>query len=92
MGAKPVFVDIDYETYNIDPNKIEKAITDKTKAIMPVHLYGQPADMDPINQTADDHGLVVIEDQHKPMELLTMEKRQVAWVIWGVSVFIPRKT
>jgi perosamine synthetase len=62
VGAKPVFVDIDHDTYNIDPFMIEKAITDKTKAIMPVHLYGQPADMDPINQTADDNGLVVIED------------------------------
>ena len=62
VGAKPVFVDIDYETYNIDPANIEKAVTDKTKAIMPVHLYGQPADMDPINQTAHDHGLNVIED------------------------------
>jgi dTDP-4-amino-4,6-dideoxygalactose transaminase len=62
VGAKPVFVDIDYDTYNIDSSKIEKAVNDKTKAIMPVHLYGQPADMDPINQTAHDHGLKVIED------------------------------
>ncbi len=62
VGAKPVFVDIDHDTYNIDPEKIEKAVTDKTKAIMPVHLYGQPADMDPINSKAKDHGLTVIED------------------------------
>lgn len=62
VGAKPVFVDIDPKTYNINPEKIEEAITDKTKAIMPVHLYGQPADMDPINEIAKDHGLKVIED------------------------------
>ncbi len=62
VGAKPVFVDIDKKTYNIDPSKIEEAITENTKAIMPVHLYGQPADMDPINKTANNHGLTVIED------------------------------
>jgi dTDP-4-amino-4,6-dideoxygalactose transaminase len=62
VGAKPVFVDIDPKTYNINPEKIEEAVTDKTKAIMPVHLYGQPADMDPINKIAKDHNLKVIED------------------------------
>jgi dTDP-4-amino-4,6-dideoxygalactose transaminase len=62
VGAKPVFVDVNPETYNIDPEKIAEAITDKTKAIMPVHLYGQPADMDPIREIADDNDLKVIED------------------------------
>jgi Predicted pyridoxal phosphate-dependent enzyme apparently involved in regulation of cell wall biogenesis len=61
-GGKPVFVDIDHKTYNINPEKIEEAITDKTKAIMPVHLYGQPADMDQICKIAEDHDLKVIED------------------------------
>ncbi|RUA15816.1 MAG: erythromycin biosynthesis sensory transduction protein eryC1 [Clostridia bacterium] len=61
-GATPVFVDIDPVTYNIDPTLIEAAITPRTKAIMPVHLYGQPADMDAINAIARQHGLVVIED------------------------------
>jgi perosamine synthetase len=61
-GGKPVFVDIDPKTYNINPEKIEEAITDKTKAILPVHLYGQPADMDQICKIAEDHDLKVIED------------------------------
>lgn len=62
VGAKPVFVDIDEKTYNIDPEKLEAAITDKTKAIIPVHLYGQAADMDRINEIAKKHNLYVIED------------------------------
>ncbi len=62
LGAVPVFVDIDPETYNIDPSKIEAAITPRTKAIMPVSLYGQCADFDPINVIAAKHGLAVIED------------------------------
>ena len=62
VGAKPVFVDIDRDTFNIDPAKIEAAITPKTKAIIPVHLYGQPCDMDPIMDIAKRHNLFVIED------------------------------
>jgi dTDP-4-amino-4,6-dideoxygalactose transaminase len=61
-GAVPVFVDIDPVTFNIDVKKIEAAITQKTKAIIPVHLYGQPADMAPLMETAKKHGLRVIED------------------------------
>jgi len=61
-GATPVFVDSDYETWNIDPTKIENVITEKTKAIIPVHLYGHPADMDPINEIAKKYNLKVIED------------------------------
>jgi dTDP-4-amino-4,6-dideoxygalactose transaminase len=61
-GAKPVLVDIDPLTYNMDPARIEAAITPRTKAILPVHLFGQPADMDPILEIARRHGLIVIED------------------------------
>lgn len=62
VGAKPSFVDINPETYNIDPSKIEKAITKKTKAIIVVDLYGQPADFDEINKIANKYNLLVIED------------------------------
>jgi dTDP-4-amino-4,6-dideoxygalactose transaminase len=61
-GARPVFVDIDAATYTMDPARVEAAITPRTKAIIPVHLYGQPADMDPILAVAARHGLPVIED------------------------------
>lgn len=62
VGAKPIFVEPDIKTFNIDSDKIEEAITDKTKAIMPVHLYGQPCDMDTIIEIAKKHNLYIIED------------------------------
>ena len=67
VGATPVFVDIDPVSYNMDVLKMEEKITEKTKAIIPVHLYGQPVDMDPLNEIAKRHGLWVIEDAaHSP--------------------------
>ncbi len=62
VGAIPVFVDVNKDTYNIDVTKIEEKITDKTKAIMPVHIFGLPCDMDKINEIAKKHHLYVIED------------------------------
>ncbi|MEW4282275.1 DegT/DnrJ/EryC1/StrS family aminotransferase [Priestia koreensis] len=62
VGATPVFVDVDPITYNLDPKKLEKAITSATKAIIPVHLFGQPAEMDDIVEIAKKHQLYVIED------------------------------
>lgn len=67
VGATPVFVDIDPATYNIDPNLIEAAITERTKAILPVHLYGQAADMDPIVDIARRYDLKIIEDVAQAM-------------------------
>jgi dTDP-4-amino-4,6-dideoxygalactose transaminase len=62
VGAKPVFVDIDPDSYTLDPELVEQAITPRTKAILPVHLYGQAADMVPLVRLAQTHGLIVIED------------------------------
>lgn len=62
LGAKPVLVDIDPKTFNIDTNKVEVAVTERTKAIIPVHLYGQPVDWSGIKTIADKHNLIVIED------------------------------
>jgi dTDP-4-amino-4,6-dideoxygalactose transaminase len=61
-GARPVFVDIDPETYNLDPALVARQITPRTRAVMPVHLFGQAAEMEPLWQLADEHGLPIIED------------------------------
>lgn len=62
LGATPVFVDIDSQTFNIDPDRVKAAVNARTRAIVPVHLYGQPADMDPLVDIAERHGLWLIED------------------------------
>jgi len=91
LGAIPVFVDIDPRTYNIDPNKIEAAITPKTKAIMPVSLYGQCADMDAINAIANIHGLPVIEDGAQSFGATYKGKKSCALSTIGSSSFFPSK-
>jgi perosamine synthetase len=62
VGATPIFADIELETYTIDPEQVKQAIGRKTKAVIPIHLYGYPADMDSVNEIADKHGLYVIDD------------------------------
>lgn len=90
-GATPVFVDIDEKTYNIDVSKIEKAITKKTKAILPVHLYGHPADMDPIMNIAKKHKLKVIEDCAQAHGALYKNKKVGGFGNAGCFSFYPTK-
>lgn len=91
LGAKPVFVDIDPATFNIDPSKIEAAITPKTKAIMPVHLYGQCAEMDPILAIARKHNLPVIEDAAQAIGSEYKGKRAGSMGTVGCFSFFPSK-
>jgi UDP-2-acetamido-2-deoxy-ribo-hexuluronate aminotransferase len=90
-GAKPVFVDIDPLTYNIDPEKIEAAITERTKAIMPVSLYGQCADFDAINTIATRHGLPVIEDGAQSFGATYKGRRSCGLSTIGSTSFFPSK-
>jgi dTDP-4-amino-4,6-dideoxygalactose transaminase len=90
-GAKTVFVDINPETYTMDVNAIEKAITKNTKAIIPVHLYGQPADMDPILEVAKKHNLVVIEDAAQAHRAEYKGKRVGSLGDMGCFSFYPGK-
>ena len=89
--AKPVFVDIDPKTYNIDVAQIEAAITDKTKAIMPVHLFGQMADMDPIMAVAKKHGIAVIEDAAQSITSVYKGRKAGSIGTAGCFSFFPSK-
>ena len=91
VGAKPVFVDIDPVTFNIDPHGIEDKITPRTKAIMPVHLFGQCADMDPILKTAQKHGLAVIEDAAQAIGSEYKGRRAGSMGTVGCYSFFPSK-
>jgi len=91
LGAKPVFIDIDPRTYNIDPAKIEVAITTKTKAIMPVSLYGQCADFDPINAIAEQYGIPVIEDAAQSFGATYKGKKSCNLSTIGCTSFFPSK-
>jgi UDP-2-acetamido-2-deoxy-ribo-hexuluronate aminotransferase len=91
LGAKPVFVDIDPHVYNIAPSRIEAAITANTKAIMPVSLYGQCADMDAINDIADEHGLTVIEDGAQSFGASYKGRRSCGLSTIGSTSFFPSK-
>lgn len=91
LGAKPVFVDIDPKTYNIDINKIKDAITSKTKVIIPVHLYGQPADMDEILDYGNKYKIVVIEDAAQAIGAKYKGKMVGTMGLTGCFSFFPTK-
>ncbi len=90
-GATPVFVDIEPETYNINPSLIAKAITPRTKAIMPVHLFGQMADMDPIMDIASEHKLQVIEDAAQSISATYRGRKAGSIGTIGCFSFFPSK-
>lgn len=91
LGATPVFVDIDPATYNINSSHIEAKVTKKTRAIVPVHLYGQTADLDPIMQVAEKHGLVVIEDAAQAIGAEYKVRRAGSIGHYGCFSFFPSK-
>jgi len=91
LGAKPVFVDIDPQTYNIDPEKISSAITDNTKLILPVSLYGQCADMDAINTIAKQHNLPVLEDGAQSFGATYKGRKSCNLSTVGCTSFFPSK-
>ncbi|NVL90631.1 MAG: DegT/DnrJ/EryC1/StrS family aminotransferase [Desulfobacterales bacterium] len=91
VGATPVFVDIREDTYNIDPQAISDKITERTKAIIPVHLYGQCCDMDPILELAQVHDLVVIEDAAQAIGAEYKDKRAGSMGDMGCFSFFPSK-
>lgn len=90
-GATPVFVDIDPRTYNIDPERIERAITPRTKAIIPVHLFGQVCDMDPILEIAERHKLFVIEDAAQAISATYKGRKAGSMGTVGCFSFFPSK-
>tara|TARA_Y100000588_G_scaffold21360_2_gene21547 strand:+ start:4865 stop:5968 length:1104 start_codon:yes stop_codon:yes gene_type:complete len=91
LGAKPVFVDIRPDTWNMDPELLEDAITERTRAIIPVGIYGQPPDMDSINEIAQRHNLTVIEDAAQSFGAIYKGKRSCALSAIGCTSFFPTK-
>jgi UDP-2-acetamido-2-deoxy-ribo-hexuluronate aminotransferase len=91
LGARPVYVDIDPRTFNIDPREIEAAITQRTKAIIPVSLYGQCADFDSINAIAEKHGIPVIEDAAQSFGAIYGKRRSCNLSKIACTSFFPSK-
>lgn len=91
VGATPVFVDIDPRTFNLDPELAAKAVTPRTKAILPVHLFGQPADLTPLQQLCAAHGLLLIEDCAQSFGATYAGRQTGSWGALGCFSFFPSK-
>ena len=91
VGATPVFVDVDAATYTIDVAQVERKITRKTKALLPVHLYGQPADMEPLLEISERHGIPIIEDAAQAHGAAYFGKRAGTFGVCGCFSFYPAK-
>lgn len=91
VGAKPVFVDIEPTTFNLDPALVERAITENTKAVMPVHIFGQPCDMEPLQTLARERGLSIIEDAAQAIGAQTPEGPVGGLGHYGCFSFFPSK-
>lgn len=91
LGLKPIFVDVDPETFTMDPDDVKKKMTKKTRAIVPVHLYGHPVDMEPIMELADEHNLHVVEDAAQAHGSLYNNRKVGSMGDIGVFSFFPSK-
>ncbi len=91
VGAEPVFVDIDPETFNLDVAQVERHITDRTRALLPVHLFGQGCDLAPLMELAESHGLSVIEDTAQAFGADYRKKKLGTWGQLGTFSFFPSK-
>ncbi|HKR15571.1 MAG TPA: DegT/DnrJ/EryC1/StrS family aminotransferase [Pyrinomonadaceae bacterium] len=91
LGARPVFVDIDPSTYNLDPGQVESFITDKTRALLPVHLYGQCAEMDPLLAISERHGIPIIEDAAQAIGATDRGEKAGSMGAMGCFSFYPTK-
>jgi dTDP-4-amino-4,6-dideoxygalactose transaminase len=91
LGARPVFVDIDPRSFNIDPSRVADAITSRTKAIMPVHIYGQCAEMDPLLELGRRHGIPVVEDAAQAIGATDRDRRAGSMGLIGCFSFYPTK-
>ena len=91
VGARPVFVDIDERTYNIDPERVAQAVTEKTKAIIPVHIYGQCAEMDPLLELSGESGIPIVEDTAQAIGAEDKRRRAGSMGAIGCISFYPSK-
>ena len=90
-GATPVFADIELDSYTLDPQDVRAKVTERTKAIMPVHLYGHPARMDELQAIADEHGLLLFEDAAQAHGARWQDRPVGTWGVWGMFSLYPTK-